>query len=223
MDKFINQQIGFASSIGECGALTSYWLSDNTNNLYQFAYGKQNINASWVPGSDCATAWNVASQTHWEAIGYECIMHPTFTQLKPGDIFFISPKPGLSTGHTGIVYSTANKNVTTLEQNVNGVKRVQLLPNENSWSWYNGFIMVVRPKSQTPTPDPNPTKKGENILFYQDKQGKQYVVSSTGTRHITPEESTVATKLWGKPYILGKNINQREVDVTKAMLLGGKK
>lgn len=152
---------------GECGELASYWLSILTNNKYQMAYGKPDIAAQWVPGSDCATAWNVAYQTDWAAMGFEKIDNPSFSQLKPGDIFFISARPGLSTGHVGVVYSVANNNVSTIEQNYYGARYVQLLPGKNSWSVYNGFSCIVRPKqaNKPNTEKPKP-KKEVNLDMY---------------------------------------------------------
>ncbi|WP_157794827.1 CHAP domain-containing protein, partial [Lactococcus garvieae] len=111
------------------------------------------ISAKWVPGSDCATAWNVYTQTNWSAIGFEKIDNPSLSQLKAGDIFFISARGGLSTGHVGIVASVANDNVVTYEQNVLGAMYVQELPDDNSWSWYNGFSGVVRKKEEKPSID----------------------------------------------------------------------
>lgn len=142
----VGKQVGYSSSVGQCGALASYWLSVLTDKAYQFAYGMAGINAQWVPGSDCNTAWNVYTQTNWSAIGFEKIDNPSFSQLKPGDIFFISARNGLSTGHVGIIASVANGNVTTYEQNIDGIMVVQELPDRNSWSIYGGFSGVVRKK-----------------------------------------------------------------------------
>lgn len=142
----VGKQVGYSSSVGQCGALASYWLSVLTDKAYQFAYGMAGINAQWVPGSDCNTAWNVYTQTDWSAIGFEKIDNPSFRQLKAGDIFFISARNGLPTGHVGIVASVANGNVTTYEQNIDGIMVVQELPDRNSWSIYGGFSGVVRKK-----------------------------------------------------------------------------
>ena len=142
----VGKQVGYSSSVGQCGALASYWLSVLTDKAYQFAYGMSGINAQWVPDSDCATAWNVYTQTNWSAIGFEKIDNPSFSQLKAGDIFFISARNGLPTGHVGIVASVANGNVTTYEQNIDGIMVVQELPDRNSWSIYGGFSGVVRKK-----------------------------------------------------------------------------
>lgn len=164
-NSFVGKTVGFGTHGGyvggECGEFASYWFSELTCNKFQFAYGKPNISASWAIGSDCYTAWNVATQSNWGAMGFDIIWNPTFAQLKAGDIFFISARSGLSTGHVGVVYSTANNNVTTLEQNFGGARYVQYLPGANSWSYYGGFSCVVRPKQQN-----NNTQKGELIEMY---------------------------------------------------------
>jgi hypothetical protein len=160
---------GFGTG-GECGELASYWFSELTNDQYQFAYGKPGINASWAIGSDCATAWNVAYQSDWNAMGFEKIDNPSASQLKKGDIFFISARSGLSTGHVGIVYSTENNNIATIEQNYGGARYTQYMPGDNSWSYYGGFSCVVRPiesKEEAPKPQPNkPEIKKEEINMF---------------------------------------------------------
>ena len=161
----VGKSIGYNGSYGECGGYASYWFSELTGNKYQFAYGKPNINAQWAIGSDCYTAWNVAYQSNWGAMGFEKIDNPSFSQLKAGDIFFISARAGLSTGHVGIVYSVAGGNVVTLEQNFNGARYVQYMAGANSWSYYGGFTCVVRPKQKTPQPT-QPTQKKEEINMY---------------------------------------------------------
>lgn len=165
----LGKSIGYNGSYGECGGYASYWFSEMTFDKYQFAYGKPNINAQWAIGSDCYTAWNVATQANWGAMGFEKIDNPSFSQLKVGDIFFISARSGLSTGHVGIVYSVANNNVTTLEQNFGGARYVQLMAGANSWSYYGGFSCVVRPKQNKPQP-----KKGKDMILYEiyDKSGE---------------------------------------------------
>lgn len=175
----VGKSIGFNGSYGECGGYASYWFSELTGNKHQFAYGKPNINAQWAIGSDCYTAWNVASQADWGAMGFEKIDNPSFSQLKAGDIFFISARAGLSTGHVGIVYSTTNNNVTTIEQNYAGVRYVQLMTGTNSWSAYNGFSCIVRPKQES---KPNPEqfkpveRKGKDMILYEivDEKGKEH-------------------------------------------------
>lgn len=223
----VGKQVGYSSSAGQCGALASYWLSVLTDKAYQFAYGMSGIDAQWVPGSDCATAWNVYTQTNWAAIGFEKIDNPSFSQLKAGDIFFISARDGLSTGHVGIVASVANGNVVTYEQNVLGAMYVQELPDDNSWSWYNGFSGVVRKKEEKPSNGGgtnNNIQLGGLQMFIQYPDGKQYVISSTGKNYIeTSEQSKIMTQFFGKPKIVGKDVNQREIDQVLEALTGGTK
>lgn len=171
----VGKSIGFNGSYGECGGYASYWFSELTNNKYQFAYGKPNINAQWAIGSDCYTAWNVAYQSNWGAMGFEKIDNPSFSQLKAGDIFFISARAGLSTGHVGIVYSVSNGNIVTLEQNFGGARYVQLMAGANSWSYYGGFTCVVRPKPNTEQPKPT-ERKGKDMILYEivDEKGKEH-------------------------------------------------
>lgn len=176
----VGKSIGFNGSYGECGGYASYWFSELTNNKYQFAYGKPNINAQWAIGSDCYTAWNVAYQSNWSAMGFEKIDNPSFSQLKAGDIFFISARSGLSTGHVGIVYSVTNNNVTTLEQNFGGARYVQYMARANSWSYYGGFTCVVRPKQNKPQPSkPQPTK-GKKTMIFITTEANKYVVTADG-------------------------------------------
>lgn len=176
----VGKSIGFNGSYGECGGYASYWFSELTGNKYQFAYGKPNINAQWAIGSDCYTAWNVAYQSNWGAMGFEKVDNPSFSQLKAGDIFFISARSGLSTGHVGIVYSVANNNVTTLEQNFGGARYVQYMAGANSWSYYGGFTCVVRPKQNKPQPPkPQPTK-GKKPMIFITTEANKYVVTADG-------------------------------------------
>lgn len=176
----VGKSIGFNGSYGECGGYASYWFSELTGNKYQFAYGKPNINAQWAIGSDCYTAWNVAYQSNWGAMGFEKIDNPSFSQLKAGDIFFISARSGLPTGHVGIVYSVANNNVTTLEQNFGGARYVQYMAGANSWSYYGGFTCVVRPKQNKPQPQkPQPTK-GKKPMIFITTEANKYVVTADG-------------------------------------------
>lgn len=176
----VGKSIGFNGSYGECGGYASYWFSELTGDKYQFAYGKPNINAKWAIGSDCYTAWNVAYQSNWGAMGFEKIDNPSFSQLKAGDIFFISARSGLPTGHVGIVYSVANNNVTTLEQNFGGARYVQYMAGANSWSHYGGFTCVVRPKQNKPQPPkPQPTK-GKKPMIFITTEANKYVVTADG-------------------------------------------
>lgn len=183
----VGQQVGYSGSAGQCGALASYWLSVLTDKAYQFAYGMAGISADWVPGSDCATAWNVFTQTNWSAIGFEKIDNPSFSQLKAGDIFFISARAGLPTGHVGIVASVANGNVITYEQNIDGIMVVQELPGRNSWSIYGGFSGVVRKKEN----NENQNNKGDIKMYLieiVDKTGKHkgkwYISDGVSCRYV---------------------------------------
>lgn len=176
----VGKSIGFNGSYGECGGYASYWFSELTGNKYQFAYGKPNINAQWAIGSDCYTAWNVASQADWGAMGFEKIDNPSFSQLKAGDIFFISARSGLSTGHVGIVYSVTNNNVTTLEQNFGGARYVQYMAGANSWSYYGGFTCVVRPKQNKPQPSKPQATKGKKPMIFITTEANKYVVTADG-------------------------------------------
>lgn len=202
----VGKQVGYSSSTGQCGALASYWLSVLTDKAYQFAYGMSGINAKWVPGSDCATAWNVYTQTNWSAIGFEKIDNPSFSQLKAGDIFFIAASSSLPTGHVGIVASVANGNITTYEQNIDGVMYVQELPNRNSWSIYGGFSGVVRKKEKKLSNDGNgnnQNKRGENLMkFIQITDGNyknnQVLITPDSARWVkSPQESQGLQKLYG--------------------------
>lgn len=176
----VGKRIGFGNHGGygvggECGELASFWFSELTLDKYQFAYGKPNINAAWAIGSDCYTAWNVATQSNWGAMGFEKIDNPSFSQLKAGDIFFISARAGISTGHVGVVYSTDNNNVTTLEQNFRGARYVQLMAGANSWSYYGGFSCIVRPKQSNNANNNNnkpQPKKGKDMILYNIVDGK---------------------------------------------------
>ncbi|WP_285023711.1 CHAP domain-containing protein [Lactococcus garvieae] len=220
----VGKEVGYSSSAGQCGALASYWLSVLTDKAFQFAYGMSGISAKWVPGSDCATAWNVFTQTNWSAIGFEKINNPSFSQLKAGDIFFISARDGLSTGHVGIVASVVNGNVVTYEQNVLGAMYVQKLSGANSWDWYGGFGGIVRKKTVLKPPSNNNIQLGGLQMFIQYPDGKQYVISSTGKNYIeTTEQSKVLTQFFGKPKIVGKDINEREIDEILEALMDGKK
>lgn len=139
---YSNRVKGKKVGAGQCGDLMKDWFITETgrqqlaNDLDEWGY---------FPGTDAYTSWNVATQTNWAAIGFDVINTPSFSQLRAGDIFFISTSKVPGSGHTGIVVSTAGNNVTTLEQNILNAQYAQLLPGENSWSWY-GFDKIVRPK-----------------------------------------------------------------------------
>lgn len=206
----VGKSIGYNGSYGECGGYASYWFSELTGNKYQFAYGKPNINAQWAIGSDCYTAWNVASQADWGAMGFEKIDNPSFSQLKAGDIFFISARSGLSTGHVGIVYSVANNNVTTLEQNFGGARYVQFIAGANSWSYYGGFTCVVRPKQNKPQP-PKPTQETgefEMYLIFNINKNCYYICNGFQARWVKSEREL--------NFYLGKDgYNKKPLPVTK--------
>lgn len=200
----VGKSIGFNGSYGECGGYASYWFSELTGDKYQFAYGKPNINAQWAIGSDCYTAWNVATQADWGAMGFEKIDNPSFSQLKAGDIFFISARSGLSTGHVGIVYSVANNNVTTLEQNFGGARYVQYMPGANSWSYYGGFTCIVRPK-QTNNNNNKPKEEEDMILYNiidgkgKPHAGKWFISNGTHLRYIRTLRILDKYKSYGYP------------------------
>ena len=145
---YSNRVKGKKVGAGQCGDLMKDWFITETgrqqlaNDLDEWGY---------FPGTDAYTSWNVATQTNWAAIGFDVINTPSFSQLRAGDIFFISTSKVPGSGHTGIVVSTAGNNVTTLEQNILNAQYAQLLPGENSWSWY-GFDKIVRPKGGAPSP-----------------------------------------------------------------------
>ncbi len=145
---YSNRVNGKKVGAGQCGDLMKDWFITETgrqqlaNDLDEWGY---------FPGTDAYTSWNVATQTNWAAIGFDVINTPLFSQLRAGDIFFISTSKVPGSGHTGIVVSTAGNNVTTLEQNILNAQYAQLLPGENSWSWY-GFDKIVRPKGGAPSP-----------------------------------------------------------------------
>lgn len=140
------QRVGF----GQCGSLTSDFFEKQTG--YNFADAVSNPAprlASAPLNGYFASAWDVYNQLDWGSLGYEKIDRPSFSSVRDDDIFFISPRAGLPTGHTGLVASTANNNITTFEQNVNGALYVQKLAGANSWSWYGGFDGVVRKKKSS--------------------------------------------------------------------------
>lgn len=184
-DKFVGQRVGF----GQCGSLTSDYFQYLTG--YNFADAVTNP-APLLPSAPhdgyFATAWDVYNQVDWGALGYERINKLAFNNVKEGDIFFISPRAGLPTGHTGIVANTANNNITTFEQNVYGALYVQKLPNENSWSWYGGFDGIVRKK---PADNGGSLENGEIKMYLiqiVDKTGKHkgkwYISDGVSCRYV---------------------------------------
>ncbi|EKF51449.1 hypothetical protein C426_1263 [Lactococcus garvieae DCC43] len=176
------------------------------------------ISAKWVPGSDCNTAWNVFTQTNWAAIGFEKIDNPSFSQLKAGDIFFISARDGLSTGHVGIVASVANGNVVTYEQNVLGAMYVQELPEANSWSWYNSFSGIVRKKADSNNNSNNNNKGEEEMMLLKivdttgPHKGKWFISNGTHLRYIrTPRMLSSYQNQYAKMNLKIDNIYSSEL------------
>lgn len=100
------------------------------------------------------------------------------------------------------------------------------------WSEHLDGLDIVKPK-QAPKPTPEQAKKQKGLvkLFITDpkgtygkkEKGAQYMISSTGVYHISPKESEVLTKKIGAPLVIGKDINEAEVDIIKATLIYGKK
>ena len=151
VEKIYDPLVGRTVGSGECGALTSDYMLRMTGGKYQWA-GEPG-GGQLPPGTIPDSAWTVYTTTNWGAIGFEKIDNPSFSQVREGDMFFTSPaKTGLWSGHTGIVANTYNNNITTFEQNYAGVKIVQKMPGQNSWSVYSGFDGIVRPKGGAPTP-----------------------------------------------------------------------
>lgn len=166
-DPLIGQQVGN----GQCGALTSDYMLYLTEGKYQWA-GEEG-DGELPPHTDAMSAWNVYTQTDWNTIGFEYINKPTKEQLRGSDTFYIAPRPDLPTGHTGLVASIINGNITTFEQNVLDAKYVQKLPGANSWDWYGGFDGVVR-KKDAPKPSENQTttnnNNGQNDNYSQEEE-----------------------------------------------------
>lgn len=159
LEKLYDPLIGQKVGNGQCGALTSDYMRYMTDCKYQWA-GEPG-DGELPPHTDAESAWNVYTQTDWNAIGFEYINNPRADQVKADDTFYISPRPGLPTGHTGLVASVVNGNITTFEQNVLDAQYVQKLPGDNSWSWYDGFDGIVRKKA-APKP-PNNNSENSNI------------------------------------------------------------
>lgn len=199
-DKFVGQRVGF----GQCGSLASDYFQYLTG--YNFADSVSHP-APLLPSAPhngyFASAWDVYNQVDWNALGYERINKPAFNNVKVGDIFFISPRAGLPTGHTGIVANTANNNITTFEQNVMGALYVQKLPNDNSWSWYGGFDGVVRKQSSD---DSKSLENGEIEMYLiqiVDKSGKHkgkwYISDGVSCRYVrTPRMLASYQNKYGK-------------------------
>lgn len=187
LEKLYDPLIGQKVGNGQCGALTSDYMRYMTDCKYQWA-GEPG-NGELPPHTDAMSAWNVYTQTDWNAIGFEYINNPTKDQVKADDTFYIAPRPGLPTGHTGLVASVVNGNITTFEQNVLNAQYVQKLPGDNSWSWYGGFDGVVRKKAAPKPPNNNSgnnsgsnpqPQKGEKKMYVVDTDKNSYLVTSDG-------------------------------------------
>ncbi len=194
LEKLYDPLIGQKVGNGQCGALTSDYMRYMTDCKYQWA-GEPG-DGELPPHTDAESAWNVYTQTDWNAIGFEYINNPRADQVKADDTFYISPRPGLPTGHTGLVASVVNGNITTFEQNVLDAQYVQKLPGDNSWSWYDGFDGIVRKKAAPKPPNNNsensnnkPNIKGENemYLIYCIDKKTTYVANGFQCRWIQSE------------------------------------
>lgn len=226
-DNFVYARNGLKVGIGECGSLTSALMLVLTNGRVQFA-GEQGTNARLpinCPTNSDLTAWQVGSQSNWVAEGFKVIPNPTATHLKPGDIFFISPqRSGIPTGHTGIVYSSNNGKVVTFEQNYNGIRVATLYPEKNSWTYFGGFDIVIRPADNTaPKPDPvNPNEGDEDMLrSIRDEKGNIYVFNMntmSKMEHLSPKEwSVIQRVLKQKDIATPVQLNQAEVSAVVEM------
>ena len=200
-DPLIGQKVGN----GQCGALTSDYMRVMTNCKYQWA-GEAG-NGQLPPNCNPNSAWDVYTTADWQAIGFETINNPTLKQLKGSDTFYIAPRPGLPTGHTGLVASIIKGNVITFEQNVCGAKYVQKLSGVNSWDWYDGFDGIVRKKAVRQS-HINETNKNEGdidmyLIQIVDKTGKHkgkwFISNGTHCRYIhTPRMLANYQNQYGK-------------------------
>lgn len=188
---------------GQCGEFSSWWMTQLTGGKYQFGTGV--VAEQWTPSASNSTAWDVYTTTDWKAIGWKYINRPAIGDLKAGDIFFIAPRYNLATGHTGVVLSVSNGQVTTLEQNFGG-RMVVTQYVGGSWSYFGGFDGIVRPVDQ-PSP-PKPTGKEEDedmriITITSDadyygkkfKSGACFCVNGSDIRYI--ERPQTLTNLQG--------------------------
>lgn len=167
----IGQRVGF----GQCGSLTSDMFQSETG--YNFADAVTNPAPRLASAPDSgyfATAWDVYNQVDWGLLGYEKIDNPAFGDVRDDDTFYIRPRAGLPTGHTGLVASVAGGNITTFEQNVNGAQYIQKLDGANSWSWYGGFDGIVRKKSISNSTGDEEDMKIISISTNADYYGKKY-------------------------------------------------
>lgn len=96
------------------------------------------------------------------------------------------------------------------------------------WSEAVDGLRVVNKKQEKP--QVNKKQKGLIKMFVQDnkgtygkkEKGAQYMISSTGVYHVSPTESKVLTAKIGAPLVIGKDINEAEIDIIKATLIYGK-
>lgn len=156
---------------GQCGEFTSWWLTQLTGGQYQFGTGV--VAREWTPSKSWNTAWDVYTTTDWGSMGFDYINNPSISQLKAGDIFFIAPSWNLPTGHTGVVLSASNGQVTTLEQNFGGRMYVVKYVG-GSWSYFGGFGGIVRPKTSTPNPSPTESEDDDLKVIQITTDGDYY-------------------------------------------------
>lgn len=207
-DPFIGQKVGN----GQCGALTSDYMRYMTDCKYQWA-GEPG-DGELPPHTDAINAWNVYTQTDWNTIGFEYINNPTADQVKAGDTFYIAPRPGLPTGHTGLVSSVANGNITTFEQNVLDAQYVQKLPGDNSWSWYGGFDGIVRKKAK-PNP-PNNNSGNNNNKPNNEGDLDMPLLLKTNTHYCPNHKKTHKEAWWVTNGVEYRHIGtQRELEFAK--------
>lgn len=162
---------------GQCGEFSSWWLTQLTGGKYQFGTGV--VAEQWTPSASHSTAWDVYTTTEWKAIGWKYINRPAIGDLKAGDIFFIAPRYNLATGHTGVVLSVSNGQVTTLEQNFGG-RMVVTQYVGGSWSYFSGFDGIVRPETTEPNPTPEKPNYKEVDMFIVKTEKNSYIVTSDG-------------------------------------------
>lgn len=208
----VGQRVGF----GQCGSLTSDFFQYQTGFNFADSVSNPAPRLATAPHDGYfATAWDVYNQVDWNALGYERIDKPDFGSVRDDDIFFISPRAGLPTGHTGLVASISGGNITTFEQNVMDALYVQKLPNENSWSWYGGFDGIVRKKQ----PDKQQEETGEiEMMLFKivDKTGayksKWFVSNGTHLRYIrTPRMLASYQNQYAKMNLKTDNIYSSEL------------
>lgn len=176
---FTEPRVGTRVGFGQCGSLTSAYFESLTG--FNFADAVSNpapILPTAPQNGYFATAWDVYTQLDWEKVGWEYINNPRADQLRGDEIFFVPPKPGLPTGHTGLIASMNGGQPTTYEQNYNGALYVQKLSSWNSWNEY-GFGGIVRPKTQPKPPTPTPTAKEKYMLVIKTDKNN-YVLTADG-------------------------------------------